>query len=51
VRKADDIKELQELIDQANIPQKQLPRLKNRKQVKNIKSIVKQANAYHDCTR
>ena len=45
VRKADDIRELQELIDQANHPAKTIAKIEKPEAVKNIKSIVKQANA------
>jgi pyruvate kinase len=45
VRKADDIKELQELIDEAKHPAKTIAKIEKPEAVKNIKSIVKQANA------
>ncbi len=45
VRKADDIKELQDIIDAANHPAKTIAKIEKPEAVKNIKGIVKQANA------
>ena len=45
VRKADDIKELQDLIDQANHPAKTIAKIEKPEAIRNIKGIVKQANA------
>ncbi len=45
VRRADDIRELQDLLDAANHPAKTIAKIEKPEAVKNIKSIVKQANA------
>ena len=45
VRKAEDIKELQDLIEQANHPAKTIAKIEKPEAIRNIKGIVKQANA------
>jgi pyruvate kinase len=45
VRKADDIRELQDLIEQANHPAKTIAKIEKPEAIRNIKGIVKQANA------
>ncbi|HJW29780.1 MAG TPA: pyruvate kinase, partial [Saprospiraceae bacterium] len=45
VRKADDIRELQDIIDAAKHPAKTIAKIEKPEAVRNIKGIVKQANA------
>jgi pyruvate kinase len=45
VRKAEDIRELQDLIEEAKHPAKTIAKIEKPEAVKNIKGIVKQANA------
>jgi pyruvate kinase len=45
VRTADDIKELQDLLENANHPAKTIAKIEKPEAIKNIKRIVKQANA------
>lgn len=45
VRKADDIRELQDIIDEAKHPAKTIAKIEKPEAIRNIRSIVKQSNA------